>query len=730
MKDREKNIGFARLLSKTEYIAGEPGSIHIVYTAGRYGIEEGGHLRIAWRGVSDWQNPQFDHPLEEGYTTVTTSGNATLKIDNSPYMRPFVNSILISVYDGYIREGEQIHIILGDTSKGSPGMKTQTYAEKNHELLVLVDSYASYRYEETAERLKINVLPGKAHEIQLVVPGTVPMDEDFEVLFRAIDRFGNPTDDIEGTFMFWSDDSDQVVYPPDLSIGINDTGTKIIGGFKIKSKGKFHLCAANREGNLVCRSNASVSEANPRYKLLWGDMHAQNADTVGTGTLDEYYRFARDKAGLDFTGWQGNDFDMDDGIWESVKEYTKTYNSPGRFTVFLGYEWSALPGIGGDHNVFFLGDDEEKYYPCSTWMSKGTLEKAEITSSISELYNRYNNREDVLIIPHIGGRHARLDHFQNGLSSVIEIHSHHGIFEWFALDAMKKRLKVGFIASSDDHTGRPGLSYPLNGNGDARFYSFNVISGLTGVYAENNSREAIWKALKNRRCYASTNERIWLKTDIDGNPMGSEIYSKDKIVFNIEAVAASSIDEIVLYDWDKTLYRKKILEADDNTLRIRWGGVTRKGRNRSAVWNGKAYIKNGKVIDAVDYAIDRADQGITEVTDQCVQWISSTTGDYDGVVLHLLQTPETSLEIYTEQGNAIIQMSDIGTSVKTIPFGGENLKMEIEYVSKEYLKEGQKTEGDYYKDSFELPVKGSHAIWAKIVTIDGQQAWASPIFVN
>ena len=42
--------------------------------------------------------------------------------------------------------------------------------------------------------------------------------------------------------------------------------------------------------------------------LYCGDMHGQTKETVATGSLDLYFSFARDMAGLDFTAWQGNDF--------------------------------------------------------------------------------------------------------------------------------------------------------------------------------------------------------------------------------------------------------------------------------------------------------------------------------------------------------------------------------------------------------------------------------------
>ena len=52
----------------------------------------------------------------------------------------------------------------------------------------------------------------------------------------------------------------------------------------------------------------------------------------------EYFSFVRDFAALDFSGWQGNDFQVTKELWEHVKKYTKEYHEPGKFITFLGYK--------------------------------------------------------------------------------------------------------------------------------------------------------------------------------------------------------------------------------------------------------------------------------------------------------------------------------------------------------------------------------------------------------
>ena len=48
-------------------------------------------------------------------------------------------------------------------------------------------------------------------------------------------------------------------------------------------------------------------------------------------------------------------------------------------------------------------------------------------------------------------------------------------------------------------------------------------NGLVAVYTKELTREAIFNAIKNRRCYATTNARILGYFNINGNISGSEI---------------------------------------------------------------------------------------------------------------------------------------------------------------------------------------------------------------
>ena len=80
---------------------------------------------------------------------------------------------------------------------------------------------------------------------------------------------------------------------------------------------------------------------------------------------------------------------------------------------------------------------------------------------------------------------------------------------------LKKGLRFGFTASSDSH----GLLYH---HGEARKRD-PYRTGLTAVQAPELTREAVFEALRTRRCYGTSGAKILLDMRVDGEPMGSTL---------------------------------------------------------------------------------------------------------------------------------------------------------------------------------------------------------------
>ena len=77
------------------------------------------------------------------------------------------------------------------------------------------------------------------------------------------------------------------------------------------------------------------------------------------------------------------------------------------------------------------------------------------------------------------------------------MHSSWGTFEWLLHDALRLGHRVGVVANSDGHKGRPGASYPGAGK-------FGAIGGLTCYLMEQLDRATLLDCLRKRRHYCTT----------------------------------------------------------------------------------------------------------------------------------------------------------------------------------------------------------------------------------
>lgn len=156
-------------------------------------------------------------------------------------------------------------------------------------------------------------------------------------------------------------------------------------------------------------------------------------------------------------------------------------------------------------------------------------------------------------------------------------------------NAPPRRFRLGYIASSDNHTARPGTGYkefarrmftetagpkdatwadrmfppdtrtgdesiPFDPNGVTGIQGFQVVDlerqasffmtgGLVAVHSEGRDRDAIWNALKRREVYGTSGDRLLLWFDLlngpqGETPMGSEVTMKQNPRFRVRAVGA------------------------------------------------------------------------------------------------------------------------------------------------------------------------------------------------
>ncbi|HYY77632.1 MAG TPA: CehA/McbA family metallohydrolase [Actinomycetes bacterium] len=279
------------------------------------------------------------------------------------------------------------------------------------------------------------------------------------------------------------------------------------------------------------------------YQLLFGDLHAHSAESLlrdddgcGEGSREELFTFARDVAGLDVFCLSEHDWQMNEQDWKDLTETSDRFDAPGSFVTLPGYEWTS-PSYG--HRNVYLRDSGAAMFP-STGPGVPVNSIAEGAPTPADLWRHLDEQGvEAITVPHhmsVAMFPLSLEHFHHrGYDRVAEIYScwgdsleHHRPVSTYAervpelafIHALRSGHRVGFLASSDAHDGYPGVA---QGKASHPHLFHDLGSGRVAVLADGHDRQAVFDAIRARRCYALTGPRIIVDMSLEGHPMGSEV---------------------------------------------------------------------------------------------------------------------------------------------------------------------------------------------------------------
>ena len=103
-----ERMGSASIEPTGAFEAGSFQSFTLTYTAGYFGIDDTGSIKIVHRFASDMGRPQFDNPTAPNYVTAEASNNAVLdmRYDGKQNIRPWDKTLYIKVVRGFLRVGD------------------------------------------------------------------------------------------------------------------------------------------------------------------------------------------------------------------------------------------------------------------------------------------------------------------------------------------------------------------------------------------------------------------------------------------------------------------------------------------------------------------------------------------------------------------------------------------------------------------------------------------------
>ncbi len=737
-------IGRVALSPLEPVVAGSHASFELVFTAGRFGMDDTGSLRICTRQVSDLARPQFTDPRAPNYVSAEASNGAVLRLAFDPKlaMRPWSRTITVAVERGFLSPGDTITIRLGDRRGGSPGLRMQTYCEDEFRFLVLADVFATCNWALLPDQPSLRIVAGEPVGFTAVLPTLRRAGEPFALNLRADDAWGNPTDRLRGRFRMRVVGGAIAGLPESFDWPDGARAHRIEG--LTAPAGDLQVEWLDEGGQVLAISNPLRLVEKAELLPFWADLHGQSGETVGSNSARRLAEYGRDCAFLDVMCHQGNDFQITAEFWADLNRLTAEFDKPGRFVFFPGYEWSGNTALGGDRNVIFAREGATIRRSCHA-LVEDLSDAGNDALDVKALHAALRKEEGVLCQPHVGGRYANLFYAHDRkLERAVEVHSDWGTFDWLLEDAFAVGARVGVAANSDGHKGRQGASHP----GASQFGSYG---GLTCILAEELSRPALFRALKRRHQYATTaatrvqlDVKVSLATPaalhendpaLGGAPIGRTTHAimgdiltdvtDAEALFEIELAAAAPVQRIELRNRTELLEVWRPYAEPDlgRRIRVTWEGSEYRGRGRETLWKGRVGISGNQF--GATTAINRwnVDKPFTATAEE-VSFQAVTTGGFGGFETTLKDAAAGTLEIATNLVTASLPIVQIGLEDTIYEAGGLGRRMRVFR-----LPDSNPHSRVRLSRRVSLKAGEDNALYLRATLEDGAVVWSSPVYL-
>ena len=283
-------------------------------------------------------------------------------------------------------------------------------------------------------------------------------------------------------------------------------------------------------------------------------------------------------------------------VWDDIAKLADRYNEPGKFTAFIGFEWSSIPDGKNLHRVVVMRDDAQRatqvapisslpapfgstnprdlwkwmqayedktggqvfaiphngnvsngwMFPLKETLTAGTIDQdyIEQRAKWEPLYEATQIKGDGEAHPFLSpdDEFADYETWDKGNLNLTEPKKPEMLAGEYAREALKRGFlleqeyginpyKFGMVGATDSHTSLPSVEednffgkspvfepsakrvhHPFMREGDLAFEGYQVVSsGYQGVWATENTREAIWDAMVRKETYATTGPRMTVR---------------------------------------------------------------------------------------------------------------------------------------------------------------------------------------------------------------------------
>lgn len=510
LADQAANFGEMRMEPDGPGPAGGKRPVQFHFTIGRCGIEPGGSLMLQWqrwRPAAEFRLGKFSVHCDQPGARFRIAVPAR-KRTWPPQPRP---TACIATLQGPSALKPGAHVTI------SASMTYTQHTNVSCRIVGLIAPRLRAAGRPMAGGAVVRARPGAVADLRCIAEARPLIGQPGRLVVAVTDKFGNPVEDFRGTVRLAGDASASL--PSTYTFTAADAGSHEFAITFAKAR-VVHVTA--RLGGLLARSNPILPRSGGEPGVFFGDIHSHceiSADAVGSP--DHAYDYARRFWGLDFAAL--SDHSPRGELWRRAVEAANRHNQPGSFVTFVAFEWSDPRH--GHRNIYYRGNDGPEM----------PLGKPDNMQSWWKFLDAQGVR--ALTIPHHPNTVSRArgadgkpvwgpmdwSAKNHKYQRVVEICQNRGSFElpggpFPQLRVLRKDEgasvqtalalghRLGFIASTDTHSGRPGTG-----------------TGRCAIIAPELTRPALWDALYARRCYATSGAHLLVFFSLNGRPMGSEI---------------------------------------------------------------------------------------------------------------------------------------------------------------------------------------------------------------
>ena len=489
-----------------------------------------------------------------------------------------------------------------------------------------------------------------------------------------------------------------------------------------------------------------------KYSILYGDIHNHNAHGYGVGSIErsldiarthlDFFAFTGHSSWHDMPAMEGNrerhwieGFRRLKDTWPRVQQVIAEGSRDGEFCAFLGFEWHS--SHWGDQCVVFPRDHRPLFY-----------------ASDVERLRAFCIEERALMIPHHlaypkGNRGVNWEVFREDCTPVVEIYSEHGNseddrgpFAFFAHSmggretantaraALDAGLRFGFVGSSDNHAGFPGA------------YG----EGLMGALVSDFTREGVMEAIRARRTYALTGDRMEVVFSVNGAPMGSAIEAGRTLEVAYDVRGRDELDVVEIVQDGRIVHRAFPLEGAsfESPVQARlewgWGPWGALALDRICDWAMEVRLSQGRITrffpclqsmpfdEQRRHRFGRVDERALAIRSYTSRKNAYRENPNQSVVLELEAGPEAVLTLALSEPVSQQTETRLGAlmrgshNLRTGPFPKESYQWHRLVPPAASRVSG--------KVVLDVPSGTRSFVYLRARQKNGHIAWASPVFVN